>query len=99
VGLILGVTPRVSPDGPVVMEVDVEKSHVGPEPGGTPTAAAGDQAAMLGIETTQVQTTVRVPNGQTIVLGSITERGKPGKEVFIVLTPHVLDGEKAKKPR
>ena len=54
---------------------------------------------MLGIETTQVQTTVRVPNGQTIVLGSITERGNPGKEIFIVLTPHVLDAEKAKKPR
>ena len=31
VGLILGVTPRISPDGMVVMEVDAEKSQVGPD--------------------------------------------------------------------
>ena len=100
VGLILGVTPRVSPDGPIFMEVDVEKSQLGPEQEGVPIAVAGNQVVRSPrIETTLVQTTVRVSDGQTIVLGSIAARGKQDKELFLVLTPHVLDGEKAKKPR
>ena len=36
VGLILGVTPRISPDGTVVMEIDAEKSALGPEAGRHP---------------------------------------------------------------
>ena len=31
VGLILGVTPRMSPEGMVVMEIDAEKSSLAPE--------------------------------------------------------------------
>jgi type II secretory pathway component GspD/PulD (secretin) len=31
VGLIIGVTPRISPEGNVVMEIDAEKSKLGPE--------------------------------------------------------------------
>ena len=100
VGLILGVTPRISPDGPVVLAIDFEKSQVGPEQEGIPIAAAGNQVVRTPrIETISLQTSVRVPNGQTIVLGSIAARGKQDKELFIVLTPHVLDLERAKKPR
>ncbi len=36
VGIILGVTPRISPDGLVVMEIDAERSFVGPEDEGVP---------------------------------------------------------------
>ena len=36
VGLILGVTPRISPDGLVVMEIDAEKSELGLESEGVP---------------------------------------------------------------
>jgi type II secretory pathway component GspD/PulD (secretin) len=36
VGLIIGVTPRISPEGNVVMEIDAEKSKLGPEAEGIP---------------------------------------------------------------
>ncbi len=32
----MGVTPRITPDGLVVMEIDTERSEVGPEAEGTP---------------------------------------------------------------
>jgi type II secretory pathway component GspD/PulD (secretin) len=100
VGLILGVTPRVSPDGPVFMEIDVEDSRLGTEQEGIPIAVPGGQVVRTPrIETTTVQTTVRVPDGETIVLGSIARRGKSDKELFILLTPHVLEREKSKKPQ
>jgi len=44
VGLIMGVRPRISPDGRVVMEIDAEKSDVGPIQDGIPVSfsASGD---------------------------------------------------------
>jgi len=97
VGLILGVTPRVSPAGPVFMEVDVEDSRLGTEQEGIPIAVPGGQVVRTPrVETTMVQTTVRVPNGETIVLGSVAGRGKSDKELFILLTPHVLERDKGK---
>ena len=99
-GLIVGVTPRVSPDGPIFMEIDVEKSQLGPEQEGVPIAVAGSQVVRAPrIETTLMQTTVRAADGQTIVLGSVAARGKQDKELVIVLTPHIVDGEKVRKPK
>jgi hypothetical protein len=77
VGLILGVTPRISPDGMVVMEVDAEKSEVGPEAEGIPVSisATGEVIRSPRIDITTAQTTVSAANGQTIVLGGlITKR-------------------------
>ena len=73
VGLILGVTPRISPDGLVVMEIDAEKSEVGPEAEGIPVsiAANGQVIRSPRIDTTTAQTTVSAMDGQTIVLGGL----------------------------
>ncbi|QGJ71135.1 Type II and III secretion system protein [Planctomycetales bacterium 10988] len=73
VGLVLGVTPRISPEGQVVMEIDVENSSVGPESEGIPIsiAASGDVIRSPRIDTTTAQTTVSAANGQTIVLGGL----------------------------
>lgn len=78
VGLILGVTPRVSPDGNVVMEIDAEKSKVGPEEEGIPVAVSMDGVIIRSprVDTVTAQATVSVANGETVVLGGMiaTER-------------------------
>ena len=77
VGLILGVTPRISPEGMVVMEVDAERSEVGPIEEGIPVSIleTGEVIRSPRIRTTTAQTTVSAADGQTVVLGGlITER-------------------------
>ncbi len=73
VGLILGVTPRISPDNLVVMEVDAQKSALGPEAEGIPVSisATGEVVRQPRIEITQAQTTVSALSGQTIVIGGL----------------------------
>ncbi len=78
VGLILGVTPRISPDGLVVMEVDAEKSEVGPEAEGVPifVNATGEVVRSPRFNTSVAQTTVSAANGQTIILGGLISKSK-----------------------
>jgi len=79
VGLILGVTPRISPEGMVVMEIDAEKSLVGPESEGIPIAISptGEAINSPKIDITTAQTTVSAASGETIILGGlITKRSK-----------------------
>lgn len=73
VGLILGVTPRTSPDNLVVMEVDAQKSALGPEAEGIPVSisATGEVVRQPRIDITQAQTTVSAQSGQTIVIGGL----------------------------
>ena len=72
VGLILGVTPRVSPEGMVVMEVDAENSSVGPIASGTPVSAVnGTTILSPAIIVTMAQTTISVKDGQTVVLAGL----------------------------
>lgn len=71
-GLILGVTPRISPDGMVVMEIDAEKSKVNPVEEGIPVSVIGTQTIRSPtISVTQAQTTVSATDGETIVLGGL----------------------------
>lgn len=77
VGLILLVTPRISPNGMVVMEVDAERSEVGPESEGIPISTSNDGTVVRSprIDVTSAQTTVTAASGETIILGGlITER-------------------------
>jgi len=73
VGLLLGVTPRISPDGLVVMEIDAEKSDLGPVEEGIPIAvnASGDAVRSPIINITTAQTTISARSGQTVVLGGL----------------------------
>jgi len=75
VGLILGVTPRISPEGMVVMEIDAEKSDVGPESEGVPVSVVGNVVIRSpSFDTTMAQTTVSAQDGETIVLGGLITR-------------------------
>ncbi len=73
VGLILGVTPRISPDGMVVMEVDAEKSQVGPESEGIPVSVSLDGTIIRSpsIDVQTAQATVSAGSGETIILGGL----------------------------
>jgi type II secretion system protein D len=78
VGLILGVTPRISPDGLVVMLIDAERSALGPEAEGVPVSisATGEVVRQPVINTTTASTTVAAVSGQTIVLGGLITKNK-----------------------
>ena len=73
VGLILGVTPRISPDGMVVMEVDAEKSQVGPLTEGIPVSVSLDGTIIRSprIDVQTAQATVSAGSGETIILGGL----------------------------
>ncbi len=73
VGLILGVTPRISPDGTVVMEIDAERSALGPEAEGIPISVApnGNIIRSPRVDTTTAQATVSAASGETIILGGL----------------------------
>ncbi|MGC4003613.1 MAG: secretin N-terminal domain-containing protein [Pirellulales bacterium] len=78
VGLILGVTPRISPDGLVVMEIDAERSEVGPESEGVPifVNTTGQVVRSPRFNTSVAQTTVSAASGQTIILGGLISKTK-----------------------
>jgi Flp pilus assembly secretin CpaC len=104
VGVTLRVTPRVSPEGKVLMRVEPSVSTVSPTP---IDLGNGTKAPAFHVQT--VQTTVMASDGQTVVLrglsvphlrmnaddGALTALAKQafeGKkcELLFVLTPHVV---------
>lgn len=78
VGILLGVTPRISPQGLIVMEIDAEKSEVGPEAEGIPISinSNGDVIRSPQIRTITAQTTVSARNGQTVILGGLISKSR-----------------------
>jgi len=76
VGLIIGVTPRISPEGNVVMEIDAEKSKVGIESEGIPVSISnnGNIIRSPRIDTITAQATVSAADGETIILGGLISR-------------------------
>ena len=106
--LKLEVTPQITPDGNVIMEVDINKD-----------APGANTAAGFAIDTKHIQTKVLIENGGTVVIGGIytqDERNDVDKvpffgdlpgvgnlfrstvkrdnktELLIFLTPRILDG-------
>lgn len=76
VGVILGVTPRTSPDGMIVMEIDAVRSDLGPESEGIAISVSADGTAIRQpiINVTRAQTTVSARSGQTVILGGLITR-------------------------
>jgi type II secretion system protein D len=77
VGLELLVTPRISPEDLVVMQVSAAKRELGPLDQGVPIAISpnGDPIRVPRINSTEAQTTVSAVSGQTVVLsGLLTKR-------------------------
>lgn len=75
VGILLQVTPRVSPDGLMVLGVDATRSQLGAEEDGIPISInlAGDVIRSPAIDIITAQTTVMARSGQTVVLGGLIE--------------------------
>lgn len=71
IGLILTVTPRISPDGIVVMEVVARKDQLNPN--GLPliTNPNGSIIQSPVIDTTNALTSISVRTGQTVVMGGM----------------------------
>jgi general secretion pathway protein D len=78
VGLIVGVTPRINPEGNVVIEIDAEKSELGPESEGIPVAVSLDGTPIRSprVDTATAQATVSAASGETIVLGGLITRSR-----------------------
>lgn len=76
VGLIIGVTPRISPEGVVVMEIDAEKSKLGPESEGIPVSISTNGTVIRSprVDTITAQATVSAADGETIILGGLISR-------------------------
>lgn len=82
VGVILEITPRVSPDGMIVMFVNATKSSVGPEEQGIPIFVNqnGDVVRSPQIIATEAQTTVMARSGQTVVFSGLVQESKSRTE-------------------
>lgn len=68
--LSLDVTPQITPDDRIIMDLDVHKDSVGQN---VPTGTGG---TVPSIDTRDVQTQVLVNNGDTVVLGGVYETTK-----------------------
>ncbi|MFZ1936976.1 MAG: secretin N-terminal domain-containing protein, partial [Thermoguttaceae bacterium] len=73
VGLSVLVTPRISPDGLVVMQIDAEKSALESDATGIPIYASNNGTVIRSpiIDKTTAQTTVSAMSEQTVVLGGL----------------------------
>ena len=72
VGLILLVTPRISKDGRVIMEIGAEKSSLGSANDAIPVfSSEGQVITSPTIDTTQLMTAVSAQDGETVMLGGM----------------------------
>ncbi len=78
VGVIMEITPRVSPDGMIVMFVNVVKSALGAEETGPAVAVDnnGNVVRQAPINATSAQTTIMSRSGQTIVFSGLIQETK-----------------------
>jgi type II secretory pathway component GspD/PulD (secretin) len=87
VGVSMRVTPRINPDGKVLMRVEPTVTTVSPSP-----VNLGNGNTVPAFNTQTMQTTVLASDGQTVILRGMTRQETNGqkREVVTVLTPHVV---------
>ncbi|MFO0799543.1 MAG: hypothetical protein U0804_18900 [Gemmataceae bacterium] len=90
-GVSARVTPRIMPDGKVMLRFEPQVRTAVPRPA---VVQAGNTAFPINVQT--VQTTVLAADGETIVLVGPTVTGTDGKPaaLLFVLTPHVVKSDK-----
>jgi len=89
VGLILSVTPRISPDGLVVLDVLAENSQLGSEEDGIPISVTdGVVIRQPSIDTTRARTFVTARDGQTVILGGLITKQR---QAFERKVPYLAD--------
>ena len=97
VGLILGLTPRITQDHAVMMEIDLEKSKLSSEDEGVPLGVDSDGNVVRcpKVEVMSVQTTVKIPSGRAVIIGGMAlQKGDDRGELVLVVTPHVVKQRK-----
>jgi hypothetical protein len=101
VGTKIGLTPRVAADRTVAVQVDLEDSRLGPREAGVVIMAPdkGEPVRTPNVEMLSVQTTVRIADGKTVVIGGMARESKSGKHLMIWLTPHVMSMSGQERPR
>ena len=74
VGVILEITPRISLDGVIILNVDAINSSLGPEEQGVPVFISdGEVVRSPLINITQAQTTIMAQSGQTVVFSGLIQ--------------------------
>jgi type II secretory pathway component GspD/PulD (secretin) len=102
VGTVLGLTPRASADGVVTMQLDIDDCRSGPAEEGVPIfiPSKGEPVRTPVVDTFKAQTTLKIADGQTVVVSGMARQPKNGKQRVILVTPHVLPiGGEAKQAR
>ncbi|MBN2475298.1 MAG: hypothetical protein JXB62_11855 [Pirellulales bacterium] len=93
VGTILGVTGRVTENDRVMLEIDLERSHLGPEEEGTPLVSPKDDPVVRAseVKTLTLQTTVSLRSGRTVLLGGMVYQSQQRcGEVLLLLQPEIV---------
>jgi type II secretory pathway component GspD/PulD (secretin) len=92
VGTSIGLTPRMAVDRTVTAQISIEDSRSGPRDQGVALAvpAQGEPVRTPDVETFTAQTTVRILDGKTLVIGGMGREPKNGKQRVLLVTPHVL---------
>ncbi len=85
VGVILEMTPRVSPDGMIVLFVNAVKSSLDTSGDGVAVAVGQDGTPVVSqaINTTSAQTTIMARSGQTVAFTGLIQESKGHSEVGI----------------
>ena len=91
-GTALSFTPRVNAERVVAMQLDLSDSRFAPANEGVPIfePANGDPIRARVIENLMVETTIKVADGQTLLLSDMSRQVKNGKQRVVLLTVHVI---------
>jgi type II secretory pathway component GspD/PulD (secretin) len=92
VGTMLGFTSRVAAGGIAIVQLDIQDSRLGPAEEGTPITipSKGEPIRTPHSEMFSTQTTLRIPDGQTVVAGGMAREAKAGKQRLVLVTARVL---------
>ena len=93
VGTIVAVTCRIADEGSVTMEIDLERSHLGPEDEGTPLSVGpdGDTIRTASVHTMTLQTTVKLRSEQNILIGGSVYQSEHGwRELVLLVRPEII---------
>ena len=96
VGLMVSTTTRVADDGRIIIELSVQRSRLRPVRDGEPSDESDSRdRPPRSTETLTVQSTLRVPDGKTVVAQSTEARaGNARTRQVILVTAQVDDGDR-----
>ncbi|MCH5377537.1 MAG: hypothetical protein JJ992_26570 [Planctomycetes bacterium] len=93
-GLTLKLTPRISAEEMVTLEVNLERSDAAAPERRQADSVSGDglELQVSGTDTLSLETTVQARSAHTVVLGGLTERqGQKWRRLVALLTPQIID--------